>query len=547
MVLAISVFAVNGLPQKPAREGNAKSIVGLASHIVTNSLLQGHQDASNFVFSPLGFSSILAILKEGARGETLKEIEKVLNFEDASVEDIRRSYESALKHLGDSNAQMSPQFKTWFYIYKNNTVEEEFKNVIEKFYSVDVKEIKRFSFSDSSDSDSENEDEFTYPSEDLEFSDEKSSNKEEEVPEKKKKIDMTNTFKKLKLAIVNAEVSHQKNSVADKSDSKPSKFDKNIDDKQYEEVEKIKEQIKEEKIKEEKKEVEKTDEKEKKTEEEKKPEVEKPSKKEQETEKKETIAQLAQMRSFAEDDVTSGLSGNSIVGKKNEDSEELESKMLLFNGLYFRGNWLSPFQVRPADVFYNSTAQKTQITMMRTRGIFKTAFVKSVDAHAVEIPYENERYALLVVMPKSHSGIASFVKQYTLSTLEQIDREMKEEHVHLALPKFKVETTGRAEKPFAKSGITSLFTRKADLSGITKEQHLHVDELVQHVAVRVDEGAISQNAFSATNAVRSSPIADKELVIDHPFLFFVRDIVDDLIVVAGAINHVPANKPVSFF
>lgn len=46
---------------------------------------------------------------------------------------------------------------------------------------------------------------------------------------------------------------------------------------------------------------------------------------------------------------------------------------------------------------------------------------------------------------------------------------------------------------YLKTGITSLFTRKADLSGISKEQKLHVDELVQHVAVRV--GKLCSNSY----------------------------------------------------
>lgn len=67
-------------------------------------------------------------------------------------------------------------------------------------------------------------------------------------------------------------------------------------------------------------------------------------------------------------------------------------------------------------------------------------------------------------------------------------------------------------------------------------------------SISLDEGSISQNAFSATNLVRSEPIVDEELVIDHPFLFFVRDKVDDIIVVAGKICHVPASKqPVTFY
>lgn len=75
---------------------------------------------------------------------------------------------------------------------------------------------------------------------------------------------------------------------------------------------------------------------------------------------------------------------------------------------------------------------------------------------------------------------------------------------------------------------------------------LHVDELVQHVSIRVDEGAVSQNAFSATNLVRSESF-DDELAIDHPFLFFVRDVVEDIVVVAGKICHITPNKPVTFF
>lgn len=63
------------------QEKQDKNLVGIASHIVANSLLQGHIDTkNNFVFSPLGFSSILAILKEGAKDQTAREIENVLQF-----------------------------------------------------------------------------------------------------------------------------------------------------------------------------------------------------------------------------------------------------------------------------------------------------------------------------------------------------------------------------------------------------------------------------------------------------------------------------------
>lgn len=90
-----------------------------------------------------------------------------------------------------------------------------------------------------------------------------------------------------------------------------------------------------------------------------------------------------------------------------------------------------------------------------------------------------------------------------------------------------------------------MFSDAADLSGITGQQRLRVDELVQHVSVRVDEGASSENSLSATDAVQEGPaqseqrqLEDEEMfIVDRPFLFFVRDVIDDVTLVAGLINR----------
>lgn len=48
-------------------------------------------------------------------------------------------------------------------------------------------------------------------------------------------------------------------------------------------------------------------------------------------------------------DGASIISGNSIIGEKanisDDETDRFEPKMLLFNGLYYRGNWATPFQV----------------------------------------------------------------------------------------------------------------------------------------------------------------------------------------------------------
>lgn len=103
--LAVFVFVAllaanssNALPtnqQRFDRETTSSSdrphnIVGVASNVLAAEVLRSNANANkNFVFSPIGFSSILAILAEGARGETAARLS------------------SALQHPADSEKGMS--------------------------------------------------------------------------------------------------------------------------------------------------------------------------------------------------------------------------------------------------------------------------------------------------------------------------------------------------------------------------------------------------------------------------------------------------------
>lgn len=163
---------------------------------------------------------------------------------------------------------------------------------------------------------------------------------------------------------------------------------------------------------------------------------------------------------YLDGDVASALSGNSIVGEKldNElaettDAEKYESKMLLFNGLYFRGYWAIPFQQLRSEeenYFHTSTTTKQSVKMIRSRGIFKSAKIASMNIEAIELPYENERYALLIVVPDSVDGLKDLIKQLNINTISEISQQLESDPIELSLPKFHVETTSRAEKAMGK-------------------------------------------------------------------------------------------------
>lgn len=88
---------------------------------------------------------------------------------------------------------------------------------------------------------------------------------------------------------------------------------------------------------------------------------------------------------------------------------------------------------------------------MKNQGIFKVGTVKSLGSEAIEIPYENERYSLLIVMPlKGEGGIKTLMKKFNESTLYEIDQHLQEQYIKLEIPQFKQETTSRAEKSLIK-------------------------------------------------------------------------------------------------
>jgi len=67
---------------------------------------------------------------------------------------------------------------------------------------------------------------------------------------------------------------------------------------------------------------------------------------------------------------------------------ETISQMLVFNGLYFKGIWATPFVGQREDSFYKSDSEKVAVTMMNTQGNFKVGNVPDLDSVAIELPYK---------------------------------------------------------------------------------------------------------------------------------------------------------------
>ncbi|XP_031635729.1 uncharacterized protein LOC116348760 [Contarinia nasturtii] len=562
--IVLSTFIVllsctcNGSPPRDSRDINNQEIVGQATNIITSKLLKGGiENHKNSVFSPFGYATILTILEEGAHDDTSYDIRTMLKHpNDRAL--VRSAYRSVLSHLQGLDPDVAPQFRTWFYIYKNNTADESFKETITKEFYVTVRDVEPI--------DEQQMDEQPTPPIAKSVEEVKSTIvqvKPEGKPTNSKDILQFDSYK-MESPVDETRIDNQKDA---------SKFDEVVEDRQYVEAPAIRNKLQQEKAKFEKEQQEKN-----------RPEKVEQAKKQQSKnlgeskaseslkEHHETIGteksslptkQYEEMEIMQAEESRSGkafagkygegasiISGNSIVGEKEDykegDAYQFEPKMLLFNGLYYHGSWAIPFQhLRDAEIeniFYAVDGEKIQIKMMKGRGYFRTGKISKYNCEAIELPYDNIRYSMLVVMPQEGpGGLEKFISEFNANGLNEISSGLKEELINVGLPKFEVQTTGGAEKVLAKEGLASMFTSKANFSGISKSQKLRIGELQQHVILSVDETSSSENSLTAVNALRSrEPANQRSIVINRPFFFFIRDRLDDVTIIAGKITTLEA-------
>lgn len=141
---------------------------------------------------------------------------------------------------------IAPQFKTWFYIYKNNTAEEEFKRILTDDYLVEIKDIERYdnAFDSFTTEEKTTDDKVQSSNEDLlpledfqtDIKDDKTEDLETITAVNETPIPLEDTTIFDDVLIEGEIIDKDKNS----------KFDRHVEDSQYVEVPEIRKKIKDE-------------------------------------------------------------------------------------------------------------------------------------------------------------------------------------------------------------------------------------------------------------------------------------------------------------
>lgn len=225
------------------------------------------------------------------------------------------------------------------------------------------------------------------------------------------------------------------------------------------------------------------------------------------------------------------------IEKLFDEPLDTNTKLVLVNAIVFKGLWQSQFSrnkttKRP---FYNGGKDRTEVDLMFQTVPTYNSFDRTLQAAVVELLYRVKDYSMVVVLPFERDGVEAVKQVLTLDKLEAVTASLKNTTIDFYLPKFELEKQNDLKDDLMNVGVEKIFGN-ADLSGITGHRNLVVSDIVQRALVKVDEEGTEAAAATGVHIIARGSTRPPEVVVDHPFLFFIRNRRTREILFAGQVN-----------
>jgi serpin B len=210
-----------------------------------------------------------------------------------------------------------------------------------------------------------------------------------------------------------------------------------------------------------------------------------------------------------------------------------DAAMVLTNALYFKARWSYEFlKSMTADAPFTAQSGATvQVPMMHSE--LTTGQVVSDDYVAVAVPYDLNQLELVAIMP-APGTFDSFVSGLDAATVTRIAGELEPAAVQLSFPKLTIEAEVPLKDRLIALGMRSAFAPgNADFSALT-DVDIVISDAFHRATISIDEeGTVAAAATAFVAVPTSAPEIIIPIVLDHPFVFFVRDVETNALLFLG--------------
>ena len=213
-------------------------------------------------------------------------------------------------------------------------------------------------------------------------------------------------------------------------------------------------------------------------------------------------------------------------GKITEIIDQLDPNtvMLLLNAVYFRGEWVYPFNPDRTykGSFYNFGKEEKGLEMMTQTHEFM--YYQDADIQAIELPYKNDSMSAVIILPNKNVDVNTYVNLYNVNdgAINKILEGMFETVIQINLPKFEVEFYMKLKEVLQRLGMESAFGAGADFSGINGAGGLYIDDVIHKTYLKVDEIGSEAAGVTIVDMRKSLPIPKAVMDVNRPFILVIK-------------------------
>ena len=211
------------------------------------------------------------------------------------------------------------------------------------------------------------------------------------------------------------------------------------------------------------------------------------------------------------------------------------TKMVLLNALYFKGQWKYQFDKKETKdkTFHNIDGTTSDVEMMHQESKLLCWSGEKMDV--AEFPYGNETFCMDVILPHEGESIDDCLNGICHEKMYDILHNMHFRNAYIDMPRMQLDYNRTLNADLIAMGMTDAFDyTKADFSGIT-DQRLFISLFKQATSLTVNEEGTEAASVTSSEMMDSSvpDISYFRFEMNRPFAFLVREKQSGIILFMG--------------
>ncbi len=212
------------------------------------------------------------------------------------------------------------------------------------------------------------------------------------------------------------------------------------------------------------------------------------------------------------------------------------TRLVLTNAIYMNAAWSSPFDKGATSdgPFHLLDGRQVAVPLMKQTGSFR--YAEGNGYQAVELPYDGNKLAMLVVLPRA-GPFEAFEGAWDTAALDAAVKALAPRQVALTMPRFKYDSSVKLNDALSDLSMRDAFdAQRADFSGMDGTRDLYIGAVLHKAFVAVDEaGTEAAAATAVVMRLTAMPAEPVTVTIDRPFVFAIRDIETGTLLFVGRV------------